>query len=89
YWVKNGSYAQSLKPVLKDVTAKDDATVEITLKQPFNLIALMARTSPSPRTTTPLCSGATRKSNAEKPGVLPWLKTGLVGVRTWLVGRSR
>ncbi|MGH3240834.1 MAG: ABC transporter substrate-binding protein, partial [Spirillospora sp.] len=31
YWVKNGSYAQSLKPVLKDVTAKDDATVEITL----------------------------------------------------------
>ncbi|GAA4232233.1 ABC transporter substrate-binding protein [Actinomadura meridiana] len=42
YWVENGSYAQSLKPVLGKITAKDDATVEVALKQPFNLIALMA-----------------------------------------------
>ncbi|PZG40057.1 peptide/nickel transporter substrate-binding protein [Spongiactinospora gelatinilytica] len=42
YWVKDGSYAAALKPVLKDVTAPDDTTVVVTLKSPFDLVALMA-----------------------------------------------
>ncbi|MBW4720438.1 ABC transporter substrate-binding protein [Saccharothrix obliqua] len=42
YWVANGSYAGSLKPVLKDITAPDDSTVLVTLSSPFNLVALVA-----------------------------------------------
>ncbi len=42
YWVEKGSYAGSLKPVLKDITAPDESTVLVTLTAPFNLVALMA-----------------------------------------------
>ncbi|MEV0677360.1 ABC transporter substrate-binding protein [Actinosynnema sp. NPDC050436] len=42
YWVDNGSYAGSLKPVLKDITAPDESTVSVALNAPFNLVALMA-----------------------------------------------
>ncbi|MEU5696201.1 ABC transporter substrate-binding protein [Actinosynnema sp. NPDC020468] len=42
YWVGKGSYAGSLKPVLKDITAPDENTVLVTLSAPFNLVALMA-----------------------------------------------
>ncbi|RKT54628.1 ABC transporter substrate-binding protein [Saccharothrix australiensis] len=42
YWVANGGYAGSLKPVLADITAPDDRTVLVTLTAPFNLIPLVA-----------------------------------------------
>lgn len=42
YWVEKGSYAGSLKPVLKEITSPDENTVLFSLKAPFNLVALMA-----------------------------------------------
>ncbi|GAA3867476.1 ABC transporter substrate-binding protein [Saccharothrix violaceirubra] len=42
YWVENGSYAGSLKPVLKEISAPDEQTVQVDLTAPFNLVALVA-----------------------------------------------
>ncbi|RKS77023.1 peptide/nickel transport system substrate-binding protein [Actinomadura pelletieri DSM 43383] len=84
YWVENGSYAGSLKPVLKDVTAKDDATVEVSLKRPFNLIALMAASAGSEihKAADIAASGPTGIPNERIIG------TGPYKVKSWTRGQQ-